>query len=184
MIRAQLESVLPETKITEFQGIALARAEQRDLITAQRKKIITSNEKKRAEVESLMGTLDAVLTPAVVLACVIWIGLMALGNVRERRNEIGVLRALGLGSRRVATLFLGKAAIVGVLGGLIGFGGGTVLAYQLGVRALEVGTEHFSPELALFFWATIGAPVLTALASYLPTLTAVMQDPAEVLREE
>ena len=183
-IRAQLEAVLPETKITEIRGIAVARAEQRDLVTAQKKAIIAANERKRSDVESLMGTLDAVLTPVVVLACVIWIGLMALGNVRERRNEIGVLRALGLGTRKVAALFLGKAAIVGVLGGLIGFGGGTLLAYQVGVQALEVSTEHFSPKVALFFWTAFGAPVLTALASYLPTLAAVMQDPAEVLREE
>ena len=54
----------------------------------------------------------------------------------------------------------------------------------VGVQALEVSTEHFSPKVALFFWTACGAPVLTALASYLPTLAAVMQDPAEVLREE
>jgi ABC-type lipoprotein release transport system permease subunit len=32
--------------------------------------------------------------------------------------------------------------------------------------------------------AVAGAPLVAALATYLPTLAAVMQDPAVVLREE
>ena len=183
-IRKQLETVLPETKISEFESRAVARAEQRDLIAEEKEKLIASNEKSRQEVETFMGTLDAIMTPIVVLACVLWVGLMSLSNVRERRTEIGLLRALGLGSRKIATLFLGKAALIGIAGGLTGFGLGTLLALQLGVRALEVDNEHFAPEPGLLLWAAIGAPILCAAASYLPTLTAITQDPAEVLREE
>src|SRR5690606_11979119 len=39
-IRAQLEEVLPETRITEFQSIAVARAEQRDLVAEEREKMV------------------------------------------------------------------------------------------------------------------------------------------------
>ena len=37
--------------------------------------------------------------------------------------------------------------------------------------------------LQALVYALVGAPVLSALASYLPTLTALVQDPALVLRE-
>ena len=40
----------------------------------------------------------------VVLAAAVWVGLLALVNVRERITEIGVFRALGKSSARIASL--------------------------------------------------------------------------------
>ena len=73
---------------------------------------------------------------------------------------------------------------MGLFGGGIGFLLGTYVAGRLGIEALEVSPEHFTPALGLLFWALVGAPLLSALASYLPTLKALFQDPALVLREE
>ncbi len=183
-VRKQLGEILPDTTITEQSSIAVARAEQRELVDkAEAEKILTARE-ARAKNSKLMTTLDAVLTPLLILICAVWIGLLALWNVRERRAEIGILRALGVGSGKIATLFLGKAAIVGLFGGGIGFLLGTYVAGRLGIEALEVSPEHFTPALGLLFWALVGAPLLSALASYLPTLKALFQDPALVLREE
>jgi len=172
-IRKQLAQVLPETRITEFKTIALARAEQRNVVA-----------ESRAEVQGTLETLAAVITPVVVLTCAIWVGLLALANVHQRRTEIGILRALGKGSGTIAALFLGKAVLLGLAGAAVGFVLGSALAQWLGVQALEVAAEGFSVRYDVLLVALLGAPLLSAVASYLPTLTALMQDPAVVLRDQ
>lgn len=203
-IREQLEAALPEARVTEFRTKFLARAEQRDAVAAssekvlgemranllerekileERKAILSDMAGSRARIERLMVTLSDVITPLVVLAAAIWVGLLALANVRERRPEIGVLRALGKGSGTIIALFLGKAVMLGLAGGLVGFGLGTLLGQTLGQSALGIAAGQFRPRADVFLYILLGAPLLSAIASYLPTLTAVLEDPAVVLRE-
>jgi len=111
------------------------------------------------------------------------VGLLALANVRERRTEIGVLRAIGKGSARIAALFLGKAVLLGLLGAVVGFALGSWMAQALGTRVLDVSPGQFTVHYTVLLGALVGAPVLSALASYLPTLSALMQDPAVVLQD-
>jgi putative ABC transport system permease protein len=137
----------------------------------------------RTKVQGTLETLAAVMTPIVVLASAIWVGLLALANVRERRTEIGLLRALGKRSRTIASLFLGKAVLLGLLGAAVGATLGVWTARLLGVNVLGVTADYFSVQYGVLLAALLGAPLLSALASYLPTLSALMQDPAVVLRE-
>ena len=204
-IREQLGEVLPDTRITEFRSIALARAEQRDLVVAkqtmiltgmgenlrhrqeilkQRKEILANMEDSRAKVQRLMETLADVITPLVVLASAVWVGLLALVNVRERRTEIGILRAIGKGSGMIASLLLGKAVLLGALGASIGLFLGVWTARGLGIYALNLAAGHFHVDSKVLLAALIGAPLLSAVASYLPTLSALTQDPAVVLRDQ
>jgi predicted lysophospholipase L1 biosynthesis ABC-type transport system permease subunit len=171
-IRDQLMAALPDTKVTEFRSIAVGRAEQRDLIAGV----------KQEQMDKMTG-FASVTTPLVVLACAVWVGLLAWTNVRERRTEIGLWRALGLGAVKIASLFLGKAVLLGLVGGTVGFFLGTWLAQLLGVYALQVGSDYFTPAYGVLVWTIVGAPVVCAMASYLPTLTAVLQDPAVVLSD-
>ena len=183
-IRKQLAEILPGTRITEFRSIALARAEQREQVAAQRQQILADVADSRSEVQKVMEALAAVITPTVVLASAVWVGLLALANVRQRRTEIGILRAIGKGSGTIAGLLLGKAALMGLLGAAIGTGLGIVVARWIGVRALDVTAGYFSLRPDVFAVALLGAPIVSAVASYLPTLTALMQDPAVVLRDQ
>jgi len=204
-IRSQLEGVLPESKITEFRSIAVARAEQRDMVAARRAQIldqeavrhakiladarasqeaiVENTRQSRGQIQSWMESMSAVVTPVVVLACAVWVGLLAMANVRERRAEIGVLRALGKRSANIAGLFLGKAVILGLLGGVLGFGLGTLIA-RLGAGALEVDPRSFTPAYSMLVWAAVGGPMLAAMASYLPAMMAIRQDPAIVLSDQ
>jgi putative ABC transport system permease protein len=61
-------------------------------------------------------------------------------SVRERTNEIGVLKTLGFGSGTILRLVIAEALFLTVLGGLIGFG----LAY-LGVMALQPSMKQYFP---------------------------------------
>ena len=46
----------------------------------------------------------------------------------ERTREIGILKALGMKSRTVLTIFLGESVIIGVIGALVGIALGWILA--------------------------------------------------------
>ena len=161
-IRAELARALPDTQVTEFESIARARSETRFMVERY----------------------AAFLIPTVLVACGLWVFLLALSNVRERRVEIGLLRSLGVRSGSIAGLFLGKAALVGLLGALVGYGLGTWVALHFGPRIFPVTAKSFAPLPALLGWALLVAPLLCIVASYLPAMLAVTQDPAEVLREE
>lgn len=182
-IRRQLAAILPDTRITEFRSIALARAEQRELVAEKHRQILAETAHSREQVQGTLETLAAVTTPVVVLASAIWVGLLALANVRERRTEIGLLRALGKGSSTIAGLLLGKAALVGLSGAAVGVLLGIGAAWLLGVEALDVAAERFAVPWTVMAYALVGAPLLSAVASYLPTVVALVQDPAIVLRD-
>jgi putative ABC transport system permease protein len=104
-------------------------------------------------------------------------------NVRERRYEIGIMRALGYGSAKITLLFLGKALIVGVAGAVLGFGIGTILASRYGPDIFKVTAKMIKPEYWLLGWSLLAAPVFAAISSFIPTMIAVTQDPALTLHE-
>jgi ABC-type lipoprotein release transport system permease subunit len=193
-ITAQLEAVLPEAKVTEQRLNAIAREDQRNLVAryyqqsmkdydANRQKIAQQERAQQHKIIALLRTVTSFITPLIVLVCAAWVGLLALANVRERRTEIGLLRALGKGSLDIASLFLGKALLLGLLGGLVGCSLGYGLARWLALAMFEVAPANFTPQYGVLAATLFGAPLISAMASYLPTLTALTQDPAVVLQE-
>ena len=182
-IRNKLVDVLPETHITEFRTMALARAQQRDLVESKQKQIMADIADSRLAVQGTMESLAEVTTPIVVIACAIWVGLLTLANVHQRRAEVGLLRALGKQSPQIAALFLTKSLLLGLIGAGIGFVLGSGLAQLLGTRVLAVDPSLFAVHYEVLLSALIGAPLLAMAAAYLPTLVALRQDPAVALRE-
>ena len=161
ILRAELEKALPEAKVIQLRTLADARAKQRQ--TAER--------------------YFSFITPVLLLACAAWLGVLAVLNVRERKMEIGVMRALGHGSGRIAGLFLGRAALIGLLGAALGHGLGSWLAVEFGSGIFRVTAKSIKPEMILLGWAVLAAPLFAAVASCIPTMLAVTLDPAETLRE-
>jgi lipoprotein-releasing system permease protein len=110
--------------------------------------------------------------------------VMAFVNTRARRQEIGILRALGKGSASVAALFLGKALLLGVVGAVSGFALGTALLLGWGNEVLQISPKLISWDFNNLKWALLLAPVFAALASFIPAMLAVTQDPADTLRHD
>ncbi|NQT39424.1 MAG: hypothetical protein HQ581_18145 [Planctomycetes bacterium] len=196
-IRLQIASIVPEASVVRDQSRANARKHQRGAVEEHHQKIIEQRKEtvqqrqetlaqtaaSREGIGQTTETLAFVVTGLVVLVSAVWVGLLALINVRERRTEIGVLRAIGKGPLAIAALFLGKAVLLGIMGAGVGFVLGTGLAYWLGMTLLAISPEYLRVSLSLLAGSLIGAPVLAAVASYLPTVIALTQDPAVVLRE-
>ena len=103
-----------------------------------------------------------------------WIGLLAFGNVRDRLPEIGILRALGVKSRGILGAFLARAVVAGLLGGWLAAGIAFALP-RLGIAAPDAASAVRGNE-----WLTIlaAAPILAAMAAWLPAQSAAGRDPA------
>jgi putative ABC transport system permease protein len=181
-VRAEITHVLPDTQVIEFQSQTLARAEARARAALEAHEAVQNEKINRGRLRREREALVAVLAPVVVLACAAWIAFLSFGNVRERRSEIGLLRALGVRARVILGLFLGRAVLMGLTGAVLGYGGGLLIGACWhegpGLAATAVG---LNPRLALAVLA--GAPVLALLAAWLPSFLAAQQDPAEVLNE-
>jgi putative ABC transport system permease protein len=112
-------------------------------------------------------------------------------NVTERRHEIGILRSLGATRSQVCFLFLGEAALLGLLGAALGIPFGIGLAHK-GLGPMEqVFNDLFMTvnirELAIT-WPVIlvagAAGLATALlAAVVPALRASAEEPAEAVRQ-
>lgn len=162
LLREQLTRTLPDAKVILIQSIAQARESQRMMA------------------EKYFGFI----VPFVIAVCMAWIGILALMNVRERRQEIGIMRALGYGSGKIAFLFIGKAVAIGLIGAALGFVFGTGLALKFGPEIFKVTANMITPKIELLYWALAVSPAFCALSFFIPTMIAVTQDPAFTLREE
>ena len=162
LAQRQLAEILPDAKVLLLQGIAEVR------------------EKQRAAMEGYL----AWIMPIVIVACGVWIGLLAMLNVRRRVEEIGIMRGLGYGSGKVALLFLGRSVIVGLAGALLGVVGGTALALYFGPGIFKTTAKAVEPQYVWLLWSVVIAPVFAALSSFIPTVSAVTYDPAITLGKE
>ena len=162
LLREQLGPILPGAQVFRMQDMAEAR------------------EKQRRDIERTFS----MLMPAVIVLCGVIVGVLAFANTRARQREIGVLRALGKSSVVVAALFLGKALLLGTVGAVFGFALGTGLLFGWGNEVLQISTKLISWDLNNLKWALLLAPVFAAMASFIPAMLAVTQDPADTLRHD
>ncbi|MBN1680519.1 MAG: FtsX-like permease family protein [Anaerolineae bacterium] len=104
--------------------------------------------------------------------------------VSRRTVEIAVLKTLGLKGNRVTGLFLVEAALMGLLGSIIGVIFGVILSYlikNVGEEAFRLSLEwRLYPE-AMLSGLFLGM-IMTILFGFLPTLIAGQVRPAVVLR--
>ncbi|MBV07861.1 MAG: hypothetical protein CMN21_01435 [Rubinisphaera sp.] len=88
--------------------------------------------------------------------------------------------ALGANRNFVTRLFLGKATLLGITGGLGGFLVGTLLAMVLGPQLLGVAVQ---PMPVLCLVGILAATFVTICASYLPARQAAGLDPCLVFND-
>lgn len=185
-IRKEIAAILPGTQVIERGAPALARAEARNTAKETAEANLEREKRGRAALRGQRERFAAIMVPVILLASAMWIGFLAFGNVRDRREEIGVLRALGYRTRQILGLFLGKSLLVAVIGALIGYGGGYLVGLGVGTENQELGhglmAEFFAPTDLLI--ALLMAVFISAAGSWVPAIMAARQDPALILQRD
>lgn len=115
-------------------------------------------------------------------------------NVHERTNELGVVMALGSGQRRVLWMITTEAAVIALLGALVGsaLGGGLVWHWSDGLVMPAIYQDTYDQmgiQPVLNLYMTVGQGVVSALlmlgiavaASWLPARNAAALDPVEAM---
>jgi putative ABC transport system permease protein len=182
-VRAEITRILPDTRVIEKSSDVLAKIHAYIKVEEEGKAAIEREQENISRMRATWMRFASILGPLVMVFSVVWIALLAAGNVRRRQVEIGILRTLGFRSRQILYLFLSRAGLMGFFGGLLGFLVGRCLAHNYQEPMSQIRTGWIFSFL-LFGLAILGAVVIAVAASWIPAMHAARLDPAITLREE
>jgi putative ABC transport system permease protein len=148
--------------------------------------LVLSTTKLAEQITTITNMLSTVLGGIAGIALIVaGIGIVntMYMSILERTKEIGIIKAIGASSLNIMEIFLIEAAIIGLIGGIIGTMFGylmsEVLEVALGSYGMPLKTE-VTPQLAAF---GIGFSILVgAVSGFLPARKAAKLDPIEALR--
>jgi putative ABC transport system permease protein len=149
------------------------------------------------ELSFIMWTFKALQALSFIMM-VILIGIMVAGimntlwiAIRERTREIGTLRAIGMQRGGVMRLFLIEAAMLGVLGALVGIGLGALATYAINAANIHVPTSvqlflmrdtlHLVVEGGTLAFSLALITFVTAAAALYPSLRAARLKPVDAM---
>jgi len=125
--------------------------------------------------------LMLLITLAALLASALAVSAAMATAIFERRQEVGLMKALGAGSLPIGALFFAEAALLAVFGGVVGFAGGALLAQEIG---RSIFGSRITVDPVLFPFVLGIAVIVTFAGSALAIRRAVKFDPVFALRGE
>lgn len=146
------------------------KAQQVTKITASDTRVIT-----------MLQTLFWIVSLVVLVFTLVGVGTTISSIVSQRRNEIGLRKALGASSHAIGVEFYVESAVYGLLGGLLGTATGYGMARWLCATVFE-RSIGFNWRLAVV--SVVFSALVAVVASIPPVHRATRIDPAVVLREE
>ncbi len=156
---AQISEVLPQARVTALRQAVALRMETADQLTR-------------------FGLVVSVIVVLIGSLVVLTTMLSAVG---ERKQEIGLMRALGFRRRHIARVILSEAAMVSVVGGIVGWGLGVLGAALLLPRLVDPqATLSVTPLLVA--GSVLGALLIGLAGAIYPALQAAKLDPTTALR--
>jgi len=160
------------------QAIALQLTEAMSHSHAEQIRQVAQNE---GAVLTRIEGLIFLITLAALFASALAVSAAMATAIFERRAEVGLMKALGAGKLAVAAVFFAEAALLALIGGVVGFGVGAVLAHQ-------IGRSIFSSDISI---PPVILPVILAIAvmvTFAGSATAIRRavgmDPVFALRGE
>ncbi|MES2657163.1 MAG: ABC transporter permease [Verrucomicrobiota bacterium] len=127
-----------------------------------------------------IATIVMAVVGAVFFTILLVAGNTMAQSVRERTNELGVLKAMGFTNLRVLSLVMMESCLIAILGGFAGLGAAWLMALG-GSPAPEVLPIFFIPQESMILGAAL-AVLLGILAGALPAFQAMQLKISEALR--
>jgi ABC-type lipoprotein release transport system permease subunit len=159
---------------------------------------VESWEKNYPELKTTINRKSSVMNVfGVIIIAIAGIGILnlLLMAVYERTREIGLLGAMGLKPRQIATLFILEGTLIGVVGAATG----AILGMAFNLTFQQIGFDYSSyaditeymalitgkiyPTLGVenLFSRMMSVIVISTLAAWIPATEAARREPAEAL---
>jgi ABC-type antimicrobial peptide transport system permease subunit len=136
-------------------------------------------ESEGAVLRKIDGVVGILAAAAIAAACLSVLGTM-MASVVDRRQEVGLLKALGATNGAVAALFLGEALLLAVPGSLLGYGIGLVSAKSMSLALFGSAV----PGSAVVYLVTLATALLiVGLGVAWPLRRVLTLEPQRVLHE-
>lgn len=143
------------------------------------------------QVTGFLHGLFKVIKFIVMVIIAIGIANTILMSVMERTREIGTLNAIGFKNHQIIRLFLTEAAMLGVIGGIVGCGIGYFLVHWVASLGIQVapppGSSTGFPLMPVavpreFIYAFCASVVIAVLSAIYPAAIASRMRPVDALR--
>ena len=139
--------------------------------------IIESNQALLGRVSVLMNQAFSMFDVLALIAMLVgFMGIMntLTMNVMERIQEIGMLRGVGMTRGQVVSMVLAEAALMGLIGGILGLVFGIILSrvIMLGMTAMSGYQLTYMLPLGRVFLALFIALVISVIAALIPAQRA------------
>ena len=139
-------------------------------------------------IDSVLGLLGGIS----LLVASFGIANTMIMSILERTREIGIMKAIGAEDREIKLIFFVEAAVLGLVGGVMGVlaaWGIDAIANRLAYRfVLKPQGASFVDFFSLPLWLTVGAIlfalVVSILAALYPAARAARIDPVRALRHD
>lgn len=191
LLLQQSQFVINPDLVTNINVIPKAGVNTTDLANRLQGQLVgtqaTPPEKLKAQIKSASQVLNLIVLGSALIA--VLVGSLSVINtmlvsVGERRKEIGIKRVAGARNRHLVKEVVIETSLIGLIGGLVGFGVGAALVTALNAGPAKNAGFYFAltPELAAI---AIGfSVVLGVIAGLYPAWRAIRIKPVDVLREE
>ena len=121
----------------------------------------------------------------VIIIVALGISSVLVVSVVQKQREIGILRAMGTGRRRIMTVFLLQGGLVGLTGSVLGsaLAFGLLVVFSFIFKSPD-GSPLFSPQLdpMLVLLASVVACGVGLAAAAIPARSAARMDPVQAIR--
>jgi hypothetical protein len=172
-VRAELADRLPQAEAMEIKNRVVASVWAQRMTEKEARNLLDQERARQAELQRGHRRLALAASLSALGISALWLAVMTTLNLARRRQEIGLLAALGLSPGRVRNVFLVRVLLAAVFGIAIGalpwlfrhgFGTGQPLAWLLAAVA-----------------AALPAILTAALITH---HQIARRDPADVLKNE
>ena len=148
-------------------------------------------------VDNMYSLYTNILMAFMFIIAAVGISNTMLMSVMERKNEIGMLKAMGYSSFYVKRLFMWEGVSIGIVGCILGCGAACLLNIPLSTKGLDFtstlsnvsfgyrisGLMKSGWDITGFIRVTTGALIVAGVAAFIPANSILKKEVADIFRK-